>query len=339
MAASGLARQWETRLALIAACRIDRYAGRNQEGPMLTKVLAIALASSFIAAAPGAARADQPCRLMLATSLDMVPDADGNPTIPVSINGKDARMLIDTGGVYSMVTGTAASALGLRGEPIQPGVFYMTVYGQTLSRKATAETFAVGRLKLAHYGFLVMPGDMLDATLAGIVGPDILRRFDIELDFAGGKFNVFSQDHCEGKVVYWSDDYAVLPLEIDETGHITADATLDGKAVKVLIDTGGSRSFMTVGAARDLFGLETKDLTQLRPGTSGKDPIYGHVFQSLDLAGISVRNPNFLLRPDKSSAEREQIILGMSVLAKLHLYIAYGEKRLYVTAAGADKPK
>jgi hypothetical protein len=42
----------------------------------------------------------------------------------------------------------------------------------------------------------------------GILGMDFLSRFDIEPDVTKGKFNLYSQDHCPGQVVYWSDTYA-----------------------------------------------------------------------------------------------------------------------------------
>jgi hypothetical protein len=40
--------------------------------------------------------------------------------------------------------------------------------------------------------------------------------------------------------------------------------------------------------------------------------------------------------PDKLGNPNEpELFVGMSILRKLHLYVAYGEKKLYVTAADA----
>ncbi|MGD0191775.1 MAG: pepsin/retropepsin-like aspartic protease family protein [Rhizomicrobium sp.] len=217
-----------------------------------TLIFAVFTTAPCLAQAEGA----QHCGLLQATSLPMHLDSQGGPVISASVDDKDIAMLVDTGGVYSMLTDAAARELSLRTVPIDPGIYYLAQSGQTLSRSATAQSFAIGRVKLNHYTFLLLPSDKLSDGTRGVLGPDIMRRFDVEFDFANGKFNLFSHDHCEGKVVYWADDYAVLPLTIDESGHIVANATLDDKAVKVLIDTGSTRSSMTVKEAHDRFGFE-----------------------------------------------------------------------------------
>ncbi len=312
--------------------------------------------SPFFALAPYLAHAAdaQHCRLLQVTSLAMNFDSDGRPLIPVSIGGKDETVMVDTGGIYSNVTDAAAKELGLQIAVIDPALYRLAYSGKALSEKATAHDFVIGRLKLDRYDFLLLPAGGLDPTVAGILAPDILHRFDIEFDFAGGKFNVFSQDHCEGNVVYWANDYAVLPFSSDATwadeytlassneyaGYaLVTNATLDGKAVKVQIDTGSSVSWMTLDAARRVLGLDTASLKRLDTGKQDSDAFYTYPFKSLELQGVSVLNPNIVLTPDKlNDPYRPDIILGMTVLSKLHLYIAYGEKKIYVTGAGASSP-
>ncbi|MGD0144141.1 MAG: pepsin/retropepsin-like aspartic protease family protein [Rhizomicrobium sp.] len=274
-------------------------------------------------------------------------DNYGRPVVPVSIESRDESMVVDTGGIYSMVTDAAAKELDLRIDQVDPGTFYTVQTGQTISTKAIAHDFAVGRIKLTRPQFLVLRADRVDETIAGILAPDVMRRFDVEFDFAGGKFNVFSQDHCAGRVVYWAADYAVLPFKMndvlrdegaqEEGFHIVVDATLDGKIVRVLVDTGSDVSYMTIKVAHDLFGLDEAALTRLDKGKDESEAIYTYPFKALDLQGVSVQNPKIVVEPDKlGDPDAPELTVGMTVLKKLHLYIAYGEKKLYVTGADAS---
>ncbi len=55
----------------------------------------------------------------------------------------------------------------------------------------------------------------------GILGADMLRNVDLDLDFAAGKLNLVSQDHCSGNVVYWqAPAVAVVPMTLDRWGHV-----------------------------------------------------------------------------------------------------------------------
>jgi hypothetical protein len=83
--------------------------------------------------------------------------------------------------------------------------------------------------------------------------------------------------------------------------------------------------------------------------------MWRHRFKSLSLAGLEVANPEVAIIPDKMSAklnswstgtqmdkptfDKPPMLIGMNVLRHLHVYIAYKEKKLYITpAASAPNP-
>jgi hypothetical protein len=178
-----------------------------------------------------------------------------------------------------------------------------------------------------------------------------MQRFDVEFDFTGSKFNLFSQDHCKGKVVYWARHYAVLPFRNDmrwlsdttslpsnghDIDHIVLDATLDGKVVRVLVDTGSATSWMTLDTAHRLFGLDTAALTPIGSAKNERETLYTYPFETLDLQSVSVHSPTIILKADRlQDPNAPDLYLGMTVLRRLHLYVAYGEKRIFVTRADA----
>jgi predicted aspartyl protease len=200
-----------------------------------------------------------------------------------------------------------------------------------------------------------LPGD---TAVAGLIGSNILRAYDVEFDFGNRRVNLLSQNHCEGKVIYWpSTRIAVIPIQITETGHVLVPVELDGQRLTALLDTGSNVSALNMEKAQATFGLvpgsaETPSAGELR---NGELKVYSHRFHSLSLDGVTVLNPEMTIVPDllrtklhdprdtlegdtrigKSNLETgmNDIILGTDILHHLHLYIAYHERKLYISAA------
>ncbi|HEY5339140.1 MAG TPA: aspartyl protease family protein, partial [Rhizomicrobium sp.] len=189
--------------------------------------------------------------------------------------------------------------------------------------------------------FVVMPDNRLPQEVDGTLAPDVLSAYDDDFDFANNKFYLVSQDHCPGRVVYWTKDaYAEIPMRIDNIGHIDLPVSVDGKPMQATLDTGSSRSLMSLEAAEDLFGFNEKD-SSLKPLSSSNEHWhpYRYPFKSLAFEGVIVNNPDLVLISNDESkmmgSGSPKIILGMGVLRQLHLYIAYHEHKLYVTPATA----
>jgi predicted aspartyl protease len=188
---------------------------------------------------------------------------------------------------------------------------------------------------------MLAPTTVLTTGTIGMLAPNYLSHFDVEFDFAAGRFILFSQEHCRGSVVHWTQSaYAVLPFELDVSGHIFITALLDGKPVRAALDTGAERSTMTLDQAHALFGIKGRNDPALKllgamsiNGTATSN-VYRYPFATLTFNGMQVLNPDIeILAGTQFSGETPQLILGMETLRQLHLYIAYGEKAVYLTPA------
>ena len=91
-------------------------------------------------------------------------------------------------------------------------------------------------------------GDATEQPIfVGLLAADYMGKYDIELDFAGGKMNYFSPDHCEGQVVYWpSAAIAAVPMRF-VNHHLILDVMLDGKPQRAIIDTGAPQTTLSMG--------------------------------------------------------------------------------------------
>ena len=285
------------------------------------------------------AHAADDCRLHLAASLPMMIDSTGRITIPMSISDHTVRMLVDTGGFASFLTADAAQKAGLVIRRNYDTRFRITFYGGATVRDfAKAQNVALAQMKADSMPFGIMPEPMpIDED--GILGQDILRAYDLDFDFAGGKLNFYSPDHCEGRVVYWTDSpVAVIPFRRDNGNHIVVDTQLDGRDLTAMFDTGASRSEADWGTVSSKLGLVETSPGVKKLSSDGPRARYSYPFKVLIFGGITVNNPDIGLATSSVSqmpAEQPALLVGINVMRQFHLYIANGENKLYVTAASA----
>jgi predicted aspartyl protease len=296
----------------------------------------------------GAAQA-QDCSLKLITSIPMLDDKDGMVMVPATLGDKQTAMLVDTGGVFSMVGQHIVDEL-------HPDVSNLAtaglrlVNGKSLKQIAEIEPFAMGNMRTHGFKFLVLPDGVVGPKdLDGTIAPEILANFDVEFDFAHKKLNFFSQDHCPGKVVYWTKDWAEIPFKSPDNLHIMLDMMLDGQPMQATLDTGSSNSYINASVAKRMFSVDAhSDRAHALPhkdadmhsdsGSSDAERAFGYKFKSLSAGGLTINNPDFVVLPDDTSSEYNhngKMLLGMPEIRRFRIYIAYKEQVLYVTPADA----
>jgi hypothetical protein len=295
----------------------------------------------------GARAADECGPLKMATSAKLI-GMTSRKFVPVAINGVPKILLLDTGGFMSQLSRDTVDELKI---PTHDGYIQLADVSGNVSKKyVIADTLKLGNLVAANQPMMVSPGN-LDAD--GILSSDLLLRYDVEMDFAGNKLNYFLPEHCKGKVIYWHPDaIAAVPITIVDKSRLMVPVTLDGQKFNAMIDTGATRTTITMRTAKSVFGLEPSSPGMTPLGNVNGDPklaSYSHVFPTLTFEGITVTNPKVAIMPDRmASADPTQqtgnraltngefykipeLILGMDVMRHLRIYMAFKEKTLYVT--------
>jgi predicted aspartyl protease len=291
--------------------------------------------------------------LGLVTSLPMKFVSGDRPGVDITIVDATRPFLVDTGGVATMVVNRLADELKL---PTARARAYSLndVAGNRIEQTVRIPSIVIGRFAQRDPVFFVYQDDPEDRrTFDGILAPDFLRSFDLDFDFAATKLNLMSPDHCKGQVVYWKAPVAAtVPFQMDRLGHITLQLQLDGKKVRALLDTGASETVLDLAVARrdfkvDVNAPDIEKIGELKGGYTTN--VYLRRFNTLSFGNVTISNPTIQLISDMMSGAPTApktgslmsnpralppLILGMSVLKQLHLYIAYNERNLYVTAAG-----
>ena len=291
--------------------------------------------------------------LQLVNSVTLEPmENDDRFTVPVTINGHAEHLILDSGSPFTMLTMDAAKRLGLnlRGTLVTSS----NVKGQQSAAQAIADTFDLGSAHAQNFNFNIFPGQLAENGPAGLVSPTTFSRSDIDFDFGARRLNIFSRDHCEGRVAYWPErPLAVIAMDT-KSGHLNMPVMVDGHPMRAVLDTGAVDTVMTDTAAWGIMGIkpgsaDTPEIAQSKTGPMMK--YYSHPFASLSFGGVEVQNPKIIIMTNHmgtethpvgngsrlstaGNAHSSDLIVGMDVLRHLHIYVAYGEETLYITPAG-----
>jgi predicted aspartyl protease len=295
------------------------------------------------------------CQLKLQASVNVKRMADGRMLVPVTVDDHPVQLILDTGSALtSALSESVATSLNLRIFPMRQRV--VDVAGHVMDHGADARDLRLDHLHIDRTQFIISPWfHFSDPDIGGTLGPELIRKFDLDIDPAANKMQLFSQDHCPGKVVYWTKDWFDVPIKVLHSGHVTLDVEIDGKPVTAVLDTGFVKTTLSMPAAHRLFGLDkdSPKVVEAENSGSGGHTTFRYQFNMLTVSGLTINHPNIFLVGDKigkpltkddfsnvhmptdEATRLPDLIIGMEILSKLHFYIAYGEQHFYASAAGA----
>jgi predicted aspartyl protease len=170
--------------------------------------------------------------------------------------------------------------------------------------------------------------DLPDAD--GTLASDILRDYDVEVDFAGGDISLISPDYCT------VTSTAVIAMDVAQNGHVRFPLKIDGKTIIATLDTGSATSLISIKAAV-LLGIDPNSPGLALVRDTGQYQIYAYPFHSLDFRGVLVKNPHIAIVSEGFIPGSESdLVLGMDVLRQLHFTIAYRDRRLFISPMAAN---
>lgn len=279
------------------------------------------------------------CKLVPVAELPMTLKT-GHVVIPASANGKDLMLGIDTGGSGTSLTKAGVGHIGLP-YAASLGAVVPTIGGLRLSEgNVHLRDLRIGDLALNN---LYIPEMDTLPGVDGLIGPDILSRYDVELDFGGKTFRLFKTHPCAGRAVSWSSAYTAVPFTLTGDEHIRVRVNLDGRDMDAILDTGAGISVMSMEDASAAFGVAANSpaVEAARPVSglawAGRVHAYTTTFKTLTIGGVTVPGPRMELIEGRNFLGHDfaQLVLGNDVLSRFHLYIAYRQQKLYLTDAQA----
>jgi len=317
--------------------------------------LGLAACLGLLASAASRAADDGQCALKRVAQLEAKVAKD-RLLIKAQVDGQDLWLDISTASPISMLTSRTADRLKLKLRDIT-GATVISGNGRQVEHFTRANKLTLAGMTADNVDFLVLPSapptadDNPDEGAGGGLGADFLSGFDLDLNLPKGTVTLFSKDHCPGHVVYWTQDYAAIPFKLDTNDHIWFSANLDGHEFRTLFDTASEYSVLSAAAAHSAFDIDpARDGAAPAgfndKGTLTETPYYLHPFATLDIGGVAFHNPDLIIIRDRMKQKARDLVgvlntggiaetqmtLGLRQLTRLHIYVAYGEKMLYVSA-------
>jgi predicted aspartyl protease len=298
--------------------------------------------------------------LQIRNTVKMEPIARyGLMVVPITLNGVEKKFLFDTGGGLNSISRATVQELKL--PEYHSNVRVSDLYGEDSDTFVQIHDVSFGAAKTSGVQLQVMGNFGFkdgNAPFDGILATGYFNHDDVDLDFGAERVNFFSTDHCEGKVVYWPHQVLSVVTVKLEQGHIDLPVTLDGHPLHALIDTGATRTTLNLARAEEKLGFSPNSSSP--PGAFKDAPnaqIYPRRFGALSFEGVTVANPVIIVQPlqsggsdnraalgsraehmdDETNRLSPDMIVGMDVLRRLHLYLATDEEKLYITEAGTGE--
>ena len=262
----------------------------------------------------------------------------GLPLVTVLANGAPLRLLLDTGAERTVVTAAAAERVGGTAPEIQFRRSLNGVAGSLPSREIEFKSFTIGGVEIPWRRAMVVKvtTPSLLSTIDGVLGTDVLARFDIDLDLPKRRMSLYEKGMC-------TPDWAAFHAEIKigrsaVNGHLFFPVQLDDRRIIATLDTGAQRTTLSVATARAM-GITDAVLARDRPvhtrGFGGGTLASRlHQFERLTVGDISLSNPEIVVT--NLRLRGIDLILGMDFLRSRRLWLSHASFRMFLSNPASD---
>lgn len=296
----------------------------------------------LFATATSTARAASHCRLLMSKPLPVKMEGL-RPVISAEINGVAAQFFIDTGSFFDFLSPAAATEFKLPLRDAPPWFYVSGVGGSVIPRVATAKSFSVAGMSGKNAQFLVGDNDF-GGEEAGLLGQNLFRIADVEFDFADGVLRFVKPQHCGHAVfAYWaSPNQFIGEVDLHWTSEdhpeLLGKASVNGHDIQVLFDTGSPQTILSLAAAKRA-GITPESPGVIPAGESsgvGKRTIkvWSAPVERFEIGGEAIEHTHFLIGQINLSDVGADMLLGSDFFLAHHIYVAYGEDKLYFTYNG-----
>lgn len=273
--------------------------------------------------------------------------------VPGKINGKDVLFMVDTGAI-TLLFRDAAVELGL---PLAgyAGESVGATGQEAADVKASIESLELGQWRGENFAMRAVgpggDGKLGGVPVIGVLGEDILSRFDVEMNIQEGLFALYLPEGCEtSNLAYWTDSYNVADMAFYSANdrRIQVNVQINGQTVTAMIDSGAPQTQLSLDVARTL------GVTPESQGVESAGPIVGihgqstpswigvfdsFVFDQEKISPARISMYKFSKTEGEGSRVRRAILdfdmlLGFDFLRAHHVMFSHSQGKVYVSYVG-----
>ncbi|HEX8281545.1 MAG TPA: retropepsin-like aspartic protease [Chthoniobacterales bacterium] len=262
--------------------------------------------------------------------------------VPVSVAGAETPLLfiLDTGAGGSVVSPATRAML-----PIDPSESrFDTIVGA--GGKSEMESVPLASLRVGEFtveGLRAVVIDLADfkrsadEPYAGILGQDFLKRFDVEIDLPANRMRLHRRGNGNAPQLGFNAGPPLRNVSTSEDiGWLAFDATVEGKPVRALLDSGAPRTIVNWDAARAAGLSETSERVRKRERpTGGLGPARAPTFD-FDATDLTVGSVAFGATPLRIAnlqvfdligmGGKPGMLAGLDLLRRCAIFISYEDR-------------
>jgi predicted aspartyl protease/tetratricopeptide (TPR) repeat protein len=266
---------------------------------------------------------------------------DLRPQMTAKINGTEVRLLVDSGASFSNISPASAAELNLSTRPAPIDLVVRGVNGSLSVSITRIKEFTLPGVTLHDIEFTVA-GSQVDQGSVGLLGQNVLHYADAEYDLAQGVIRLWKPTNCGSKVAltYWVDQstpYSEINIESRErTSTAIGRASINGKDVRVMFDSGAEASTLTLRAAARV-GIRPDSPGVVPGGMMGgaganMTPSYIAPVESFKVGDEEIRHTQ--LRFADFQLGDVDMLIGADFFLSHRIYVANSRQKLYFTYNG-----
>ncbi len=258
--------------------------------------------------------------------------------VPVTIDGHDLSMLLDTGAARSMLVEATVRRLNI---PKDGRTFTVTVglSGGSPQSDANVSSMLLGGVPLSMDR---LPVNTFGGAsgVDGVLGLDALRDYDLDIDEPNRTLSLYRVRSCEHADPPWSETAAPIDGVSTLRSWLEVPFEIDGVAGMGTVDTGASYTLITPRMMRRL-GLTEQVMAADRPVKvhviAGDDaPARVHRFKTVRVGPVTVHDASVLVLarepPALSGGRRfDDAVIGQDLLRNRHVWFSFSTGRLYLS--------
>jgi predicted aspartyl protease len=262
------------------------------------------------------------------------------PTIPGTVNGKPARMLMDTGAYASGLTMDLANKLDLNLQ--STGRWSVGIGGDSREYNARINEITVGPTRAGVTTMRVIGTMGSKPSFDVIVGAPFLLQADLEMNLADREIRFFRPQNCKDSFLgLWNDVHVTeVPYAWRTTKganpHFTVE--LNGHQLDAIIDSGAATTVIELAAAKraglKLDAPDVRHLGALVGVGAAKVEHWSAHFDKLAIGDESILDAHIGVMESQGDLDVD-ILLGRDFLRQHRVLFAKSQKKLYIAYIGS----
>lgn len=299
-------------------------------------LLALALCASL--PLPALADDGSKCKITVFARLPVVMQGD-RASVPVTVNGKETRLWLDSGAFFNTMPKAKAVELGLSVGPPPVDLIVTGIGGEFTAEYAKVRDFGIGAGTLHNMEFIVGGSDSGN----GFIGANLLGIVDTEFDFAKGKVMLFRDSGCgHADLAYWAQGMAVGEMKLisaqENDHHIFGELSINGHTLRAMLDTGADTSIVSRRAAEragiDLASPKVVASMKMSGVGAGSRKSWIARTQTISIGGEEIRNSPIRVIDNGDDWTDHDMLLGMDFFLSHHVLVSQTQRKIYLTYNG-----